>query len=159
MGAYLYYKLKNKKLADEYNRFIATTETGKRLIEANSLLTVYDNEDISWAKNGNSQFLQYYVEQFGKGVFKASGVNDEEIENAGCKNLEEFFELVTQFFEEAQTKYEMYFAAWSCAFSLDEDYFTIQQMKRITNNGEYLSGESVRPEKFAKLKELLKEQK
>ena len=42
MGAYLYFKLARKSSADNYNKFISETEEGKRLINAESLLSVND---------------------------------------------------------------------------------------------------------------------
>lgn len=156
MGAYLYYKLSNSKQADEYNKFIAETPEGKRLIKAEHLIAVYDNSDIDWAEKNRPDMVRYFQEQIGKGDFKASGIFTEEIEKAGCKNLDEFFELVTEAFIVARTKYKMWFAARSCAFNLQETYFSIDQMKRITQNGKRLKPSHSDPEKYEKLMELLK---
>ncbi len=90
------------------------------------------------------------------GDFKASGISSEEIEAANCFTLEEYFDLITEFFVLAQTKYKMWFAARSCAFNLDETYFSIDQMKRITQNGKRLKYSSSAPDKYEKLLELLK---
>lgn len=151
MGAYLYYKLSDKKQADEYNKFISETDNGKRLIKAEHLIAVYDSSDIEWAEKNRPDMIGFFKEQIGKGDFKASGIFVEEVENAGCKNLNEFFELVTEAFVIAQTKYKMWFAARSCAFNLDGTYFSIDQMKRITQNGKRLKKSSSDPEKYQKL--------
>lgn len=156
MGAYLYFKLSNPKQADEYNKFISETEEGKRLILAEHLISVYDNSDVEWAKENRPDMIRFFIEQIGKGDFKASGIFEEEVEKAGCENLDEFFELTTVLFVKAQTKFKMWFASRSCAFNLDETYFSIDQMKRITQNGKRLKYSSSDPEKYEKLLELLK---
>lgn len=156
MGAYLYFKLARKNQADEYNKFIAETEEGKRLINAHALLTVSGNDDIEWAKNEYPQFIRCHQENFGKGDFKASGIPQSEIENSGCKTEQEYFELITNLFIKAQTKFKMWFASRSCAFSLDGSCFSIDQMKRITQNGKRLKCSLSDPEKYEKLLELLK---
>lgn len=156
MGAYLFYMLERKSQADNYNRFIAETDEGKRLIKAEALLTVSGNDDINWAKENNPHFIRYHKENFGKGEFKASGIPDSEIINAGCKSEKEYFELITNLFVKVQTKFKMWFASGSCAFNLDETYFSIDQMKRITQNGKRLKHSTTNPEKYKKLLELLK---
>lgn len=156
MGAYLFFKLARKKQADEYNRFIAETEEGKRLIKAESLLTVSGNDDINWAKENNPHFIRYHKDNFGKGEFKASGIPDSEIFNSGCKSEQEYFELITNLFVKAQTKFKMWFAARSCAFNIEGTYFSIDQMKRMTQNGKRLKHSTTDPEKYEKLLELLK---
>ncbi len=156
MGAYLYYKLADKNQADEYNKFIAKTNEGKRLIRANALLTVSGNDDIQWAKENFPQFIEYHKKNFGKGCFKASGIPDNEILNSGCNSEREYFELITDLFVDAQTKFKMWFASGSCAFNLNGAYFSIEQMKRITKNGKRLKHSGSNPEKYEKLLELLK---
>ena len=156
MGAYLYYMLADKSQAAEFNETMAETEIGKKLIEVHSFCGVNDETTIEWAKKECPQLESYYKEHLGQGDFKASGVSVEEVENSGCKTLEEYFELITDFFVLAQKKYKMWFAARSCAFNLDETYFSISQMKRITNNGKRLKHSNSDPEKYLKLKELLK---
>lgn len=115
MGAYLFYMLERKSQSDKYNRFIAETDEGKRLIKAEALLTVSGNDDINWAKENNPHFIRYHKDNFGKGEFKASGIPDSEIINAGCKSEQEYFELITNLFVKAQTKFKMWFAPGSCA--------------------------------------------
>lgn len=158
MGAYLYYKLVNKNQADSYNAYMSGTEEGKRLIKAKSFLYVNDKSDIEWAKAKpeNNHWLGYYEKYQGQGDFKASGISDSEIFNAGCKDEMEYFELITNFFVKAQKKYKMKFAAWSCAFNPNESYFSISQMQRITNYGERLSGKDINLKKYEKLHDLLK---
>lgn len=156
MGAYLFFKLSNKKQADEFNKFVSETEEGQRLIKAETPLRVYDNSDIEWVTKLKPNWLSYYKEQMGKGDFKTSGVLSYMVEDAGCSDLMEYFELVTVLFEKAQTKFRMWFASGSCAFNAEATYFSIEQMKRITKNGKRLKHSTSDPEKYQKLLELLK---
>lgn len=134
------------------------SDIGKRLAKIDRTIRVNDNSDITWAKKiKNEYFVNEYTKNLGHGVYRVSGICEDEIADADCITLEDFFELVTQFFELAQTKYEMYFASSSCAFNLDECYFTIPQMKRITQNGKRLKPSTSDPEKYNKLMKLLKE--
>lgn len=156
MGAYLFFKVADSNQADEFNKFMSKTNVGKRLINAEAFLSVIDSEDIEFAKKEqNKSFLEYYMKHKGHGEFKASGVSEEEIKLSECKDLSDFFDLITEFFVVSQTKFELKFGAYSCAFNPDEYYFTIEQMKRITQNGRGLSGESINPEKYNLLKKLL----
>ena len=155
MGAYLYYKLANKNKAEDYNKFIANTELGKRLIKAESLISVYDSEDVEFTKINYPNLASFYQENIGKGEFKASGISTKMLENADCETLEEFYELVTRLFVLAQKKYKMYFASRSCAFNTSGCYFSINQMKRITNNGKRLKTSTSDPEKYQELMNLL----
>lgn len=156
MGAYLYYMLADKKKAAEFNETMADSEIGKKLIEAHSFCGVNDETTIEWAEKECPQLKSYYQEHLGQGDFKASGISEEEVKTSGCETLSEYFELITDFFVLAQKKYKMWFASRSCAFNLDESYFSIEQMKRITNNGKRLKHSTSDPEKYLKLKELLK---
>ena len=156
MGAYLFFKVVNSNQADEFNRFMSTTDVGKRLINAEAFLSVIGNEDIEIAKQDpNQPFLDYYIKHKGHGEFKASGIPDEEIKLSECQDLSDFFDLITEFFVVAQTKFKLQFGAYSCAFNLDEYYFSIEQMKHITKNGKCLSGKSINPDKYNLLKKLL----
>lgn len=156
MGAYLYYMLADKSRAAEFNDTMAETEIGKRLIKVNSFCGVNDESTVEWAEKECPQLTSYYQKHLGMGDFKASGISVEDVENSGCSTLEEFFELITEFFVLAQTKFKMWFAARSCAFNIQESYFSISQMKRITNNGKRLKHSTNDPEKYQMLKELLK---
>lgn len=68
MGAYLFFKVVNSNQADEFNRFMSTTDVGKRLINAEAFLSVIGNEDIEIAKQEpNQPFLDYYIKHKGHG--------------------------------------------------------------------------------------------
>ena len=156
MGAHLFYMLANKKKAAEFNNVMGESEIGKRLIEAHSFCGVIDEADIEIAKEKYPCIVSYYKEHIGMGDFKASGTSEEEITSAGCETLEEYFDLITDYFVLAQTKFKMWFAARSCAFNLQETYFSIEQMKKITNNGKRLKPSKTDPEKTEQLLKLLK---
>ncbi len=156
MGAYLFFKLSNKKQADEFNKFVSETEEGQRLIKAETPIRVYDNSDIEWVTEHNPNWVSHYQEKIGKGDFKASGICSSMVEDSDCFDLAEYFELITNLFVKAQTKFKMWFASGSCAFNLDGTYFSIDQMKRITQNGKRLKHSINDPEKYEKLLELLK---
>lgn len=156
MGAHLFYMLGNRKKAKEFNEIMGKTDIGKRLIKAHSFCGVNDEIDIEIAKKQYPTLVEYYTEHIGMGDFKASGISSEEIEAANCSTLEEYFDIITEFFVIAQTKFKMWFAARSCAFNIYETYFSIDQMKRITQNGKRLKPSTTDPEKYEKLLELLK---
>ena len=156
MGAHLFYMISDKKKAAEFNNVMAETEIGKRLIKANSFCGVNDESDIEIAKEKYPSLVSFYQEHLGQGDFKASGISEEEIETAGCKTLEEYFDLITEYFELAQTKFKMWFAARSCAFNIHETYFSVNQMKRITKNGKRLKPSKTDPEKTEQLLKLFK---
>ncbi|WP_456470040.1 hypothetical protein [Caminibacter sp.] len=151
MGAYLMFEAKNRKDKKEVakiNKFLEENEINKKLgeIEHGGMVFIYDNEDIKWAKeHGNEYMAQFFKENYGRGDYKVSGL-DIEIEDL-------ILELLTKLFEELNKHFEMRYYAGSCAFTVDEDYFTIEQMKRITNNGELLSGRE--NPKYKILKDLL----
>ena len=48
-----------------------------------------------------------------------------------------------QIFEELNKRFKMKYYAHSCSLNPDSAYFTLEQMKRITDNGKLLSGKSV----------------
>jgi len=156
MGAHLFYMLADKKKASEFNEIMGLTDIGAKLIKANSFCGVNDDSDIEIAKAKYPCLVNYYKEHIGMGDFKASGISEEEIKTAGCTSLEEYFDLITEFFVFAQSKYKMWFAARSCAFNVQETYFSIEQMKRITQNGRRLKPSVTDPDKYEKLLELLK---
>lgn len=59
--------------------------------------------------------------------FKASSISKEEITSASCETLEEYFDMITDYFVIAQTKFKMWFAAHSCAFNVQETYFPLNK--------------------------------
>jgi len=156
MGAYLFFKLARKTQADKFNKFIAETEEGKRLIKAERPLFVYDKSELEYVKKQNPNWARYYEERLGRGDYKVSGISVRDINDAGCQTLDEYFELITALLVKAQKNFKMWFVSGSCAFNLDGTYFSIDQMKRITQNGKRLKKSSSDPEKYQKLMELLK---
>lgn len=156
MGAHLFYMLSDKKKSEEFNEIMGQTDIGTRLIKANSFCGVNDETDIEIAKEKYPCLVSYYQEHIGMGDFKASGISEEEIKSAGCSSLEEYFDLITEYFVLAQSKYKMWVAARFCAFNVHETYFSIEQMKRITQNGKRLKPSKTDPEKTEQLLKLLK---
>lgn len=159
MGADLYFMLADKTQADKFNNFIEESEQGKRLNLAERNIWVVDNSDIDWTKSDNcnskAYFQNYYKENFGRGVWKASGCSFEELEKMGFKTFKEYFACVAELFAEAQKHFEIYFYAGSCAFTLSETYFSIEDMQKMTLYGKYLKFARHNPEKSEQLLNLL----
>jgi len=154
MGAYLTFKT-NSNADKVTNYLIEESENNKKLIELDSNnIYINCNADIDWAKEEREDLVDMMIRQYGTGELKTSGFR--EIEDY---TYEEIAEMWTSIFEELNKRFKMKYYARSC--SLTTDYFTVEQMKRITNNGELLSGKSSSKdyvvEKYNELYELLKE--
>ncbi len=152
MGAYLFYQLKDRKKATEANDFLEELEENKELI------TLKDPSPVFFTE---SDTVEYYINELntsperarkmlGRGDIKTSGLGGD------MDDLEHYLELQTKVFEALNEKYDMEYKSRSCAFTEEEYYFTIEQMKRITQNGNLLS---CRDDKmYGVLKNLLKEE-
>jgi hypothetical protein len=135
MGAYLYYKTD-----DDAN------EVQNYLLEENQLnMKLIDDLDeqgifITCSKNDN-------FNKYSTGNIKTSiGTLSEKFEKAGYDNSD-LLEMWTSIFEQLNEKFSMKYYANSCSFSLKEYYFSLEQMKRITNNGALLSGKTSKSER------------
>jgi len=140
MGAYLYYKLVNPTEAKEAMDFLSEkSETNKSLMEIHNAIHIYEPADIEYAKKNYPHMVDSYIKMQGTGDIKVSGGLTEEAEKKGYTE-ENVLEIQTQAFEELNSQFKMKYYARSCAFTKDEFYFNIEQMKRITEHGKHLSG-------------------
>ncbi len=152
MGADLFFKLKDRSKVNQFNDFLLATKEGKLLSKIECCPLVHDDEDIKWAKEGDcpehsrEYFVKYFAKKYGQGVWKASG-RDEGIQALGLTH-EEFFSMVADMFTKAQKWFEIEFYAGSCAFTLEEHYFSIADMRKMTLNGKYLTGKTKTPENY-----------
>jgi len=136
MGAYLYFKT-NKERAMEVAEYLEFNKTNKELGDEGIFINT--QEAVVWAEENNPGSVDYLTQQIGKGDIKVSGV-----ECRGKNGLapEEILEKQTLVLEDLNKRYEMKYFANSCALTLEEHYFTMEQMKRFTQNGKLLSGKT-----------------
>lgn len=156
MGANLFYKLTNKELATEVMDYICNvSEIAKQLKEIDEGVSFTEPADIDWAiENKREDLVPMFQKNIGKGDIKTSGGLSEKAYNKGLKE-KDVLELFTKMFEELNERYEIKYFVGSCSFTVQQHYFTIEQMKRITQDGKLLSGASRDPEKFNELYEIL----
>jgi len=160
MGANLFFKTDSNpdKVA---NYLLEESQLNKKLIEWDMQnIYINCNADIEWAKKERPDMVDMFNKQYGTGDIKTSGVSaSTEFSEAGYDPEVDLPEMWVTIFEELNKRFEMKYYARSC--SLTTDYFTLEQMKRITNNGELLSGKSSPKdyvvEKFNELYALLSE--
>lgn len=155
MGAYLFYKTQNNP--DEVSKFLHEEDSiNIKLRELEEHLHITDSEDLAWVQNNRPELLDMESQKFGTGELKTSGGLHFATEKAGF-DYEDIAEMWVLVFEELNKRFKMKYYARSC--SLDENYFSIAQMKRITQNGTLLSGKSSSKdyvvEKYNELYELL----
>jgi hypothetical protein len=74
-----------------------------------------------------------------RGTWKASGIESERMELIGCKTPHAFYELVCRLFCKANRKFGVQYYAGSCAFTIEEYYFSIDQMSRMTDYGQKIN--------------------
>jgi len=147
MGAYLYFKLEKKEIAIEVNQFLEKLEENKSLGDEG--IYFLSTEDVVWAKANNPASVDYYKGKVGTGEIKVSGV---ECRTNICET--DILETQTKVFEILNQKFSMSYYAHSCALSVEEYYFSLEQMKRITNNGKLLSGKTAKDERARELYEI-----
>lgn len=152
MGAYLYFKLKESSFASRANELLEKNKENQQLDDEGIYFT--SKEDVLWAESNNPAAIDFYKGRIGSGDIKTSGV--------GCRsdmNEEDILEKQTLVFEELNKQFEMKYYANSCALTPEEYYFSIEQMKRITQNGALLGGKTSKKEntveKYNMLYELL----
>ncbi|MFA6195275.1 MAG: hypothetical protein WC656_01370 [Sulfurimonas sp.] len=144
MGAYLNFQTKSNP--NEVMAYLDTNSIQKKLyqLEEQSIFIV-DDEHLAWVKKERPDMLEMETKKYGKGDIKTSGGISFKTEEAGI-TYEDLAEMWVQLFEELNKQFKMKYYAHSCSLSLDSSYFTLEQMKRITNNGKLLSGKSSKNE-------------
>lgn len=154
MGAYLYYKLVDKYQSDAANEFLELLPQNKYLIEKEYGVFITCQKDIDFVlnhpedfhdKNHQENCVKFCQERIGTGDYKVSGIDYDNL-NLTSEHL---LEKLTVVFEQLNQKFDMRYFCLSCAFS--GDYFTNEQVVRITNNGALISGKSKYSEDYDKL--------
>lgn len=138
MGAYLFFKTTDD--AEKINDFLEKNENNKKLGDEGIWLV--DKKHIDWVKKERPDMLEWELKKLNTGDVKVSS-----IDGRSKLNEEEVLELQTKVFEALNENFEMKYYAGSCAFTTEEYYYSIEQMKRITRNGEILSGKSSKSER------------
>jgi len=134
MGAYIYYRTADVKEADRAMALLMEMEENKFLLEKSWGVVLKNREDIEWAKKEFPHMVDSMIREQGRGDYKVSGGNEEEILGI---NFEEFLERLTVIFEKLNKDVEMKYLYRSCAFG--GTYFTESQIDRITQEGELFS--------------------
>lgn len=147
MGAYLYFKLDNKEEAVSANNFLETLEQNIQLKKEGIYFSEPSYVQYVKEQGGDEAFA---LKQVGKGDVKTSG-----IECRSNMEIEMVLAMQTEVFEELNKRFSIKYYAGSCAFTIENNYYSTEQMKRITNNGTLLSGKTL--EKYQELIVLLEE--
>ena len=137
MGAYLNFEINKKNLANEAEDFLESSKENNSLGDERILLTTI--KDVIWAKANNPANENYFKKRIGKGDIKVSGID--------CRtNIDttEILEIQTKVFESLNKQFVMNYDTNSEAFSEKEYYFSLEQMRRITDNGKLLSGKTAK---------------
>ncbi len=142
MGAYIFYKTERSSfsVANYVDEFLENDAFSQHLFDAGlGRFTVACQEDLNWAeKQVNAAYwVRYFQDRLGEGDYKVSALDDELISIDPSKSLS-FFELSSSMFERLNQVIAMRYLSSSCAFS--GDYYTNEQISRITQNGRLLSG-------------------
>jgi|GEM_PF-2850563 len=149
MGAYLYFKTLSSP--DAVNDYLETNTLQKKLREIEEQgIWVVDQHHIKWCKENRPDLVKWETSKLGTGDIKTSGGISFKADEAGY-DAEDLLEMWTQIFEELNKRFEMKYYANSCAFSEDGHYFSLEQMKRITQKGKLLSGKSSKSEHVVEL--------
>ena len=141
MGAHLFFKTKSNP-NEVATYLLEKSELNKKLIELDEQnIYISCQADIDWAKKERPDLVDMMEKQYGTGDIKTSGQYGSDLFlKAGYNPEVDLPEMWVMIFEELNERFEMKYYARSC--SLTTDYFTVEQMKRITNNGLLLSGKS-----------------
>ncbi|WP_294963377.1 hypothetical protein [Sulfurimonas sp.] len=139
MGAYLYYTT-NSNPEDVQNYLLEINQLNMKLIDE------LDEQGIFITCSKDDSFNKYAT-----GDIKTSyGSVSAKFEEAGYAESD-LLEMWTMIFEQLNERFEMKYFANSCAFSEKEHYFSLEQMKRITNNGKLLSGKTSKSDRAREL--------
>lgn len=149
MGAYLYYKTESNP--DEVNDYLETSNLQKKLsgLEEQGIFIV-DEHHLQWVKENRPDLLDWEAQKFGTGDLKTSSGISFKADEAGLE-YENIAEMWVQIFEALNKRFKMKYYANSCSLCPDNSYFTLEQMKRITDNGKLLSGKSSSKEHVVEL--------
>lgn len=149
MGAYLYFKTTSNP--DQVNNYLETNEVQQKLSSLDEQgIFIVNLDHLEWIKENRPDLLKWEESKLSTGDIKTSGGISSKADEAGYDE-EDLLEMWTQIFEELNKRFEMKYYAHSCAFSEEECYFSLEQMKRITNNGALLSGKSSKSEHVVEL--------
>jgi len=151
MGAYLYFKTESNP-NEVANYLLEENQLNKKLFEEWEEQNIYINcdEDIEWAKKERPDLVDMFQKEYGTGSIKTSGGISWKFNEAGYE-YEDLAEMWIQIFEELNKRFKMKYYANSCAFTENECYFSLEQMKRITDNGKLLSGKTAKSDRAREL--------
>ena len=160
MGTYLYFQSKNKKGAVEVANFLEEHPVNKRLKKCGGAIYLFSELDIEYAMAHAPHQVDILIDEIGRGSIKDTilSASAEELREAGFfkdwtfnKNIPFYRwdevewnvrEAQTEVFEALNDRFPMEYYSGSCSLSPDGNIFTVEQMKRITEDGRFLSGRS-----------------
>jgi len=140
MSGTVYYetKSKNQEDIDRAGEFLMNHEVNKVLRTVYCNVHLYHSLDLDIVKEENEQLLSWMQDNQGKSDIAVTAFATSHAEAAGFE-IEDIQEMQIKVFEDLNKVTQMQYHAYSSGFDLSQDSFTIEQIKRITNNGKLLS--------------------
>jgi len=139
MSATLYIELTDKSQTDQAAQLLRTHPINMKLKKIGAQnVHIYDSKDLQWAHDENTDMIKWMEKNQGKYSLDINSIS-EEIEDAGYDE-DSILQMQTEVFKTLNVEFKVEYYAASSAFNIDECYFSIEQMKSITNNGSLLSG-------------------
>jgi len=133
MGAYLKFRLADSDRASEANEFLddQPEQDAIRDINPGRIMDFWCQEDHEWMveHQGERAASQWY-QDIGEGDIKTSGID--------ISVHDELMQLYTDLFEKLHDEFDVEVYSKSC--SLNRSYFTEEQIRVITNDGDALTG-------------------
>lgn len=138
MSGTLYYEVKNKENTDEAGNFLLSHPVNIELQKVFCNIHIYHSLDLEIVKKDQPDLIEWMTEHQGKSDIDVSAYASTQAEDAGYE-AEDIMEMQICVFEALNQCVEMEYHAYSSGFDLSQDSFSIEQIKRITNNGSLLS--------------------
>ncbi len=150
MGAYLYYRTESD--VDSVMDYLFEENKTNMFLEKMEEQTIFlvDSKHIKWTKENRPDLVDWELKKLGKGDLKTSTYMSSKMEEAGYTQ-DDLTEMWVQIFEELNKRFKMKYFANSCSLNPNSSYFTLELMKRITDNGKLLSGKTAKDERAREL--------
>lgn len=146
MGAYLMARLVDKNQALAADDYIQTIKQNQVLIKLGRGVHITCIKDINEVEQGDDKSEQHkkniiamLEKDIGTINYKVSGFEADDI---GGMPMDKFYKQLASVFIKLNEKFDMKYLHSSCALSMDERFFTLDDMRAMTQNGELLSGKS-----------------
>lgn len=150
MSNTLNFYIQDKKEIEQAAEFLLNNSINQKLTATNSNVHIYSNVDLEIVKNDNPDLIDFMTNNQGKGTLDVMDYCSSSEEDAGYEEREEIIEMQIKVFMALNEVVKMQYAAYSGGFDLRKsDTFSVEQIKRITNNGKLMSFTNMRRELYA----------